>query len=308
MPDPRADLANLSIWRNAGVDFLSVNIGFDLMPWQDTVATIASFRHWLRRHEDEYLLVGRVEDLALARETGRMAVAFDLEGMAALDGRIEMVEFYHALGVRQMLFAYNRDNAAGGGCHADDTGLTPFGLAVIDEMNRVGITVDVSHCSYRTSMEAMARSSAPVIFSHSNPRAVHDHQRNIVDEQILACAATGGVIGAVGVTLFIGSEGPDIKRFADHIDYLIDLAGPDHVGLGLDYGFPVDAGDLGELVANNPQFWPADQGYFDFHPEFVSPAQLADLIEEMLLRGYDDSVVRGVLGGNFLRVAQACWR
>jgi membrane dipeptidase len=170
-PDPRTDLTNLSIWHGAGVHFLSINVGFDLMPWQASASTIAAVRHWLLAHRDQYVLVESFGDIAVARNSGRMAVAFDLEGMVALDGRIEMVEFYRTLGVRQMLFAYNRNNIAGGGCHDEDGGLTGFGRAVIDEMNRVGMTVDVSHCGYRTSMEAMERSKAPVVFSHSNASA-----------------------------------------------------------------------------------------------------------------------------------------
>ena len=305
-PDPRADLTNLSIWHNAGVHFLSINIGFDLMPWQSSVSTIAAFRHWLRAHRDQYLLIESFDDIAAARNSGRMAVAFDLEGMVALDGRIEMVEFYRTLGVRQMLFAYNRNNGAGGGCHDEDGGLTDFGRAVIDEMNRVGMTVDVSHCGYRTSMEAMERSKGPVVFSHSNASALKRHGRNINDEQIRACAATGGVIGAVGLNLFMGSSGADIARFADHIDYLIDAAGPRHVGLGLDYAFPVDFVDLEKFIAENSEFWPKDE-YADVRAEFVSPAQLLDLTEVMLTRGHSDDVIRGVLGVNFLRVAKETW-
>ena len=132
-----------------------------------------------------------------------MAVTFDLEGMNALDGSVDMVSLYYALGVRQMLVAYNRNNQAGGGCHDTDAGLTAFGRAVISEMNRVGMLIDCSHCSYRTSMEAMELSRAPVIFSHSNARALHDHERNIRDEQARACAATGGVIGIVGLDAFL---------------------------------------------------------------------------------------------------------
>jgi membrane dipeptidase len=306
-PDPRTDLTNLSIWHSAGVHFLSINVGFDLMPWQASVSTIAAFRHWLLAHRDQYLLVESFDDIAAARNSGRMAVAFDLEGMVALDGRIEMVEFYRTLGIRQMLFAYNRNNGAGGGCHDEDGGLTGFGRAVIDEMNRVGMTVDVSHCGYRTSMEAMERSKAPVVFSHSNASALTRHGRNINDEQIRACAATGGVIGAVGLSLFMGSSGADISRFADHLEHLINVAGPDHVGLGLDYAFPVDFVDLDKLITENAEYWPKAD-YPNVHVEFVSPARLLDLTEEMLIRGHSDHVVRGVLGANFLRVAKKTWR
>jgi membrane dipeptidase len=308
MPDPSADLENLALWRDSQVDFLSINVGFDLMPWHACVATIAAFRRWLFQNQDRYLLAQTVNDIAVARASNRMAVAFDLEGMVALDGRIEMVQLYRDLGVRQMLFAYNRNNAAGGGCHDADGGLTDFGRAVIAEMNRVGMVVDVSHAGYRTSMEAMEASQAPVIFSHSNPFTVQPHQRNITDEQIRACAATGGVVCAVGINLFLGDGPPTANRLADHVDYLIDVAGPHHVALGLDFGFPVELPGIERIVADNPAFWPTDQYPPDFAPSFFAPSGLPDLADELLCRGHRESVVEGVLGGNMLRVAQQAWR
>ena len=308
MPDPAADLENLSIWRKAGVDFLSINVGFDLLPWQSAIKTLAVFRHWIRRHSDEYLLVERFADIAVARAAGRMAVAFDLEGMTALDGRVEMVELYRDLGVRQILFAYNRNNLAGSGCHDEDSGLTPFGASVIDEMNRLGVTVDLSHSGYRTTMAAAERSSRPVIFSHSNAAALQRHGRNIVDEQMRACAASGGVVGVVGLSLFMGDTEAAPARLADHIEYISDLVGPDHVGLGIDFSFPVEFENIAQLISENPQFWPPDQGYDDHSVKFMSPAQLGDLVEELLRRGRAESEIAGVLGGNFARVAEMNWQ
>lgn len=307
MPDPAADLANLAIWRDAGVDFLSVNVGFDLLPWEAAVRTIAAFGRWIELNERDYRLARRFQDIECARADGRMAIAFDLEGMIALDQRIEMVGLYRELGVRQILFAYNRNNAAGGGCHDDDAGLTAFGRQVIEEMNRVGMTVDVSHAGYRTSMEAMEASATPVVFSHSNPASVHRHGRNIVDEQIRACAATGGVVGAAGISLFIGADACDTGRFADHIDYLLDVAGPDHVGLGLDFGFPVDVADVDAIVAANPEFWPPEEGYYG-PIGYFAPGQLLELVEILLRRGHPEPVIAGVLGANFHRVARETWK
>jgi membrane dipeptidase len=132
--NPGMDLERLSTWRDAGVDFLSVNVGYDVWPWERTVKSLAFARRWVLASQ-HYELVGSSSEIARANAAGRMAIAFDLEGMNALDGSIDMVYFYHSLGVRQMLFAYNRNNLAGGGCHDDDSGLTAFGGAVIDAMN-----------------------------------------------------------------------------------------------------------------------------------------------------------------------------
>ena len=308
MPDPAADLDNLALWTDAGINYLSINVGFDLMPWQDSVRALANFRHRILARPDRYRLVESAADVRAAAAEGKLAVTFDLEGMVALNERIEMVEFYHHLGVRQMRFAYNRNNAAGGGCHDEDCGLTAFGRNVIDEMNRLGMFVDVSHAGYRTSMDVMVHSRAPVIFSHSNAMAIARHGRNISDEQARACAATGGVIGVNGIDLMLGRGAPLTQRMADHIDHLVSVAGPQHVGLGLDFGFPVDVADIDEIVGANPQFWPVEEGYHDGPVRFLAPAQLPEVVGILIGRGYDDPTLRNILGGNFIRVAGEVWK
>ncbi|MCO5081688.1 MAG: dipeptidase [Rhizobiaceae bacterium] len=307
MPDPAADLDNLRIWLDAGVDYLSIDVGFDLLPWEKTVATLAAFRHWILARPSEYALVSSADEILAAKSAGRLAVTFDIEGMNALDGRIEMVEFYHHLGVRQILFAYNRNNLAGGGCHDEDIGLTAFGRQVIDEMNRLGMFVDVTHTGYRTTMDVMEYTDRPVIFSHSNPKALCGHGRNITDEQIRACARTGGIIGVVGLNRFLGENRTDSERLADHVEYLIDLAGPRHVGIGLDYAFPVEIEGIDTVIADNPQFWPKNE-YPAGATTYAAPAQMRELVEVLLRRGQPERTVRDVMGGNFMRLAREIWR
>jgi membrane dipeptidase len=307
-PDPAADLSKLAIWRQAGVTYLSINVGFDVMRWDDTIKVLAAFRRWIAAHPDEYRLVGNVEQIRQAKRDGRLAVTFDIEGMNALDGAVDMVSLYYDLGVRQMLFAYNRNNLAGGGCHDADVGLTPFGRAVIAEMNRVGMLVDCSHSGYRTTMEAMEFSTAPVIFSHSNPRGRWDHGRNIRDEQIKACAAGGGVIGINGVGIFLGANDTRTELLADHVDYVADLVGARHIGIGLDYAFEVMADGLDALLAAHPDYWPAGNRYDTPRIGIAAPAQLRELADLLLRRGYADDDLRGILGGNFLRIAGEIWK
>ncbi|HEX3848089.1 MAG TPA: membrane dipeptidase [Steroidobacteraceae bacterium] len=308
MPVPNADLRKLDIWRDAGVDYLSIDVGFDLFDWTHTMSTLAAFRHWILARPQEFVLAESAADVRRAKQEGRMAVTFDLEGMNALDGRVEMVEVYHRLGVRQMLVAYNRNNLAGGGCHDEDTGLTDFGRAVVREMNRVGMFVDVTHCGYRTCMDVMECSEQPVIFSHSNARAVRGHERNITDAQIKACARGGGVVGVVGLSLFLGAGASDAEKLADSVDYLLDVAGPDHVGIGLDFAFPVDAAHTQDVMQANARFWPRDRGYDGADIDFASPAELLPLTETLLRRGHEEGTVRQVLGGNFMRLAEQVWR
>jgi membrane dipeptidase len=208
-----------------------------------------------------------------------------------------------------MLFAYNLDNAAGGGCHDGDAGLTAFGRAAIGEMNRVGMLVDCSHCSLRTSLEAMEASSAPVIFSHSNARALHPHGRNITDEQMRACARTGGVIGINGIGLFLGDPAGSTEAMARHVAHAAEVAGPAHVGLGLDYDWDRAWQAPDAALTVDMRFWPPGAGYEE-QARFAhaAPEQLPALAELLLARGFSEAEVKGVLGGNFLRVAQQVWR
>ena len=308
-PDPSVDLGKLRIWKEAGVHYLSVNVGYDVMDWRDSIKSLAAFRRWILA-SDGYELVSSVDDVRAARKAGNLAVSFDLEGMNALDGSLDMVEMYHHLGVRQMLVAYNRNNLAGGGCHDEDIGLTAFGRAVIGEMNRLGMIVDCSHTSYSSTMEAMEISTAPCIFSHSNARTLRDHERNIRDDQAKACAATGGVVGIVGIGIFLGDNDIRTTTMADHVDHYVNLLGPEHVGIGLDYAFESDDDEgegLGSVLERNTDYWPKAQ--YDC-PDITcaAPSQILELAEELFRRQYSERDVRAIMGGNFMRVAEAVWK
>jgi membrane dipeptidase len=300
-----AALEGLQRWRGSGIDYLSINVGYDVTPWTLAVEAVSQYRGWIRAHDDAVLQVAGVEDVHRARREGKLAVTFDLEGMDALNGDPGMVEVYYRLGVRQMLFAYNRNNAAGGGCHDEDRGLTPFGREVIREMNRVGMLVDGSHCGHRTTMEAMEASAAPVIFSHSNARRLCDHERNIRDDQIRACAATGGVIAVTGVGRFLGPRGPVVEHLVEHIDYMVELVGPEHVGFGMDS--VLEATAPGQPFRRSRAYWPEAQ-YPDTGSGYVAPEAVPRLTQALLDRGYGEGHVRGILGENFLRVAARVWK
>jgi membrane dipeptidase len=301
------DLSPLERFRAAGVSYLSINIGYDIMPWYDAVKVAADYRQWIDAHADTYLFAESVDDISLAKSSGKLAVGFDVEGMVSLDRQIALIEVYHRLGVRQMLFAYNRNNAFAGGCHDDDIGLTNLGRQAVAEMNRLGIIVDCSHTSYRSTLEAMELSSAPVVFSHSNAIGIWSHQRNIRDEQIKACADTGGVVGVTGIGIFLGDNDATTENLVRHIDYMVDLVGAEHVGFGLDATFGQD--DVIDSRDERSQyFWPPGNSYDAVDRHNAAPEQIPELAEALRSRGYPDDAVRAILGENFLRVARSVWR
>jgi membrane dipeptidase len=303
-------LPQLQRVRKAGIDVISLNVSFDVVDPNDAFRMLATFRHWVRQNSEDYALVDTVADIKAAKAQGRLAVIFDIEGGNAVAAHPGLVEIFYRLGVRWMLFAYNKNNRLGGGCMDDDCGLTEYGRQIIDEMERVGMVLCCTHVGHRTAREAMEYARNPVIFSHSNPSAVYPHVRNIPDDLMIACARSGGVVNINGVGMFLGK---DVQGRGDngtetllrHIDYVAQLIGPQHVGLGLDYVF--DLTELEELAQRNPEKFPASicgQGNYTQ----VEPERFSSIAEGLLIRGYSDASVQGILGHNNLRVAQKIWK
>lgn len=299
---PNADLTDLKRYSDSGVNFVSLNIGMDMNSLENIMQVLARFRSYIASHPETYILALTVNDILNAKESSRLAIAFDLEGSDPLLGNLNMISVYYDLGVRQMLLAYNKDNRASGGCMEGDIGLTDFGRDVIREMNRVGMVVDVTHMGYRATMEAFEVSTAPVIFSHSNPNGLREHARNISDEQIKACARTGGVVGINGIGDFLG--GTSSELLVQNIEYVMDLVGPEHAGLGLDY--VIDKQELIEYIEGHPDVFPPDK--IKDYLSFVEPEQFPEFTELLYQKGHSEQIISGILGGNFLRVAKKVWK
>jgi membrane dipeptidase len=304
-PNDASFLPQLARYHRSGTDVVSLNVGFDAVPWENTVRMLAHFRHWIRQHASDYILIETVGDVMQAKTEGKLGITFDIEGGCSLVDQLSMVELYYDLGVRWMLIAYNRNNSLGGGCQDDAQGLTAFGRSVLDEMARVGMVVCCSHTGWRTTMDVMEYSSNPVIFSHSNPLGVWQHKRNIRDDVIKACAAKDGVVAINGIGTFLGQNDSRSETMVRHIDYVVNLVGPEHVGIGIDYVF--DRAELDEYLAKNPHIFPPSEGYGTLQ-NIVDPEQLPVVADQLLSMGYSDDDLRAILGGNHLRVAQRVWK
>lgn len=298
-------LPQLARHKAAGFDAVTVNVGFGEQGPEEHLRMLAALRHWLLARPDEYLLLLEAEDVERARATDRLAVGFDIEGANAIGDQLSLIQLYHDLGVRWMLMAYNVPNRVGGGCQADDGGLTPFGRSVLAEMERVGMQVCVSHTGHRTARDVFDAATQPVIFSHSNCAAVHTHPRNIPDDLIRACAATGGVVGINGVGIFLGRNDISSQAYARHVDHVVQLVGPAHVSVALDYVF--DIGELEEHLAQMKATFPPDLGY-ELGARFVPPEQIEEIVAMLQAWGYRDDDLKALLGGNLLRLARTVWK
>ena len=299
-------LPGIERYRKAGVDAVTINIGDSHVPLEVLIRTAASIRHYVQAHPDQYVLGLTTGDIRAVKASGRLAVCLDVEGVYSLGEQLSLVEFLYQIGVRWMLLVYNRRNLAGSGCHdPDDEGLTDLGRGILREMDRVGMMKCCSHTGYRTAREILDLSDTPVIFSHSNPRRLRDHPRNIPDDLIKACAATGGVVGINGVGLFLGDGEPTADAVVRNIDYVAQLTGAEHVSLGLDYMFK--GSGVEEPGRESRELWPPEWGY-RAGMGFLGPESIPEIAEKLARLGYPPTAVSGILGENLMRVADAVWR
>jgi membrane dipeptidase len=304
----RADasfLPELERYRQSGVNVVSLNVGFAEMSWEEHVRVLSFMRRWVALHSQAFTLVVSIEDIHRCKAEGRLGIVFDVEGMCPVQDDLSLVQTFYELGVRWMLIAYNRNNGAGGGALDEDCGLTARGREIIHEMERVGMVLCLSHTGARTAIEAMEHSRNPVIFSHSNPHGDAPHPRNISDDLLRACARKGGVVGLSGIAPFLGTSANLVERLLRQLRYVIDLIGPEHVGLGLDYVF--DRAELDEYVRTNPSLFPPGIDITGSMP-MVGPEAFAEIAEGLARDNLRDDQIRGVLGENWLRVASSVWR
>lgn len=307
--DERAPLFLLGSHVRGGAGFVSVNVGMDMNRLPQILRVIAAFRARIAEDSDRWALVRTVADVHAARSRGCLAIAFDLEGSLMLQDMPEMLGVFSALGVRQIHFAYNRNNSVAGGCHDDDIPLTGLGRRMVEAVNANHMIMDCSHMGRRSSLDVMAVSRQPVVFSHTNPRALCDHERCVDDDVIRACAQTGGVIGISGLNRFFGTrdevQDEDMIR---HIDHVVRIAGIDHVGIGLDTMHELPGmTDFPDGVERG-WWWPVERGYVPGYPVRVyAPENLSRLARSLVAHGYSRDEVSKIMGGNFMRVAEAVW-
>ena len=291
---------------SSGIDFVSLTLADDWTWIEATFRYLAQQRRYFLAEPDRYVLVESADDIVRAKAEGKLAVGFNFQGSNALGGNLSLVEAYYKLGVRQMILAYNIRNLAADGCHEQaDGGLSQFGADLVKEMNRVGMLLDCTHTGYRATMQALEITTQPAVFSHSNARALKEHARNIRDDQVKACAATGGLVGVTGVGIFLGEDDASVEAYMRHLDHMVEMAGPGHVGLGIDLVYDLEGWNQ-FFLANKDRYW---RDYGDDPPaQFFQPEQLPALAEAMLRRGYSEADIRGIFGENYLRIVREVWK
>lgn len=295
----------LDRYHQAGFHFLNIAVGGDLTSLDTAIRYIARQKAKINNLNDKFIIVKTVDDILKAKQEKKLALGLWFQGSAPLVNDIHMIETYYSLGIRQILLNYNNRNSIGDGIlDKNDAGLSTFGFKVIEEMNRVGMIIDLSHGGIKTSLDIIAASKNPVIFSHSNAQGVNPHVRNLTDEQIKAIANNKGIIGINGMGLILGVEKPTTEKLVEHINYIAHLTGSsDHIALGLDLVYFTEM--LPVFFEKSGTVYP--KGYLG-SMNGIQPEQIDEIIETLLRHHYSDNDIEKILGRNFLRVASDVWK
>ena len=286
--------------------------------YAQTLDNIAAWLHRIRKYEDILMQVKRVEDILQAKRENKVGVILGFQNATPIENDLDRLALFHALGVRVIQLTYNERNLLGNGCfERRDDGLSNFGVDAIEEMNRLGILIDLSHVGERTTIEAIEASQKPVAITHANAKSYFDTFRNKTDGALTRTAEKGGVIGATSITTFL-RKGPEstLEDFVDAIDDLVARVGIDHVGVGND--FTQDQPDafwkyiLSQQGTKYPGKFVVDPA-IDYRkvqlypPGLETPADMPNLAAALLERGYSAGDAAKVLGGNWLRLFGDVW-
>ncbi len=245
------------------------------------------FYREMARYQQWVEPVFEFDDIESIVSRGKIAVVLSAEGGEIIQGDLGVLRMLYRLGVRCLGLTWNQRNALADGVGELRTGggLTRLGAAAVSEMNRLGMVVDVSHLNEAGFWDVLNLTKAPLLASHTNARALCDHPRNLWDEQIISLARGGGVIGITFAPNFLRSERrAGLEDVLDHIDHVANLVGTQSIGLGSDF----------DGIGMTPV------GLED-------ATRLPDLTDGLVRRGYTDEQIRGILGGNHMRLLETVW-
>ena len=222
-------------WRDGGLDAVHVTIAYHEM-FRETVLNMERWNRWFEDYADLIMPAGSAEDVEFAKANGKTAVIFGFQNPSPMEDDIGLIEILHKLGARFMQLTYNNQSLLATGCYEpDDTGLTRMGKEVVEEMNRVGLVVDMSHSAEISTLQAIEYSSRPIVISHANPSFWHPARRNKSNTVLKALAETGGMIGfSLYPHHLYGGTDCTLEGFCQMIADTAELMGIDQIGFGSD--------------------------------------------------------------------------
>jgi microsomal dipeptidase-like Zn-dependent dipeptidase len=302
-------------WRAGGIGCVNTTVSV----WENASETLALLGKWrtvLAAHSDIVAQATSVEEIEAVRQSGRTAIVFGFQNTAPVEHNIELFGAFRDLGVCIMQLTYNLQNYIGCGYwEENDTGISSrFGRTAIEEMNRVGILIDLSHCGERTTLDAIERSAVPVAITHANPReyvgtGIYGSGRQKTTEALRALARRRGVIGlSPNRNMTKRGAQTTLEEFGDMVAWTAERIGVDAIAIGTDYcpGHPASVRTWWRFARWSRESAPAEQMKIAPHEgwsEWVkTPAGLPNLIPELARRGFSPDEIAQMMGGNWMRL------
>ena len=310
------DRAHLEKIKAGGITAINATVVMPGANFRQSVDGIRDFDALIEQNADIAMQVLTAGDIEKAKAAGKVGIVYGFQNAVGLEGDPRMVKVFHGLGVRIIQLTYMTANVLGDGClEPRNGGLTLFGKAIVRELNKHKIVIDISHVGERTSLDAIEYSEVPVAISHACAKGLVNNPRNKTDEVIKAVAARGGVMGITSLPNFVcefeKGDDPTLEDYLRQFDYMVDLVGIDFVGIGMDYVDGQDSnfsrtstwgGTMAQAnrVAVGRTVWPMPYAVPD-------SAHMGQVTAGLAKRGYRDEDIQKVLGLNWLRYFQKIW-
>ena len=295
-------------WRASNLTAVHVTISYHEQ-FRETVSNFEQWNSWFEKYPSLIMPAFYAEDVETANKQNKTAVIFGFQNPSPIEDDIGLVEILHRLGGRFMQLSYNNQSLLATGCYENnDPGITRMGKEVIKEMNRVGMVVDMSHSSEKSTFEAIELSSRPIVISHANPSFWHPAKRNKSDEIIKELSNSNGMLGfSLYPHHLNNSTQCSLEDFCSMIARTADLIGIDHIGFGSDLcqdqpdsivewmrvGKWTKELDYGEGSASNP-------GFPDMPSWFRDNRDWHNIIEGLKKHGFSNDEINKIKGENWL--------
>ena len=291
--------------------YTGFNVSLDSITFNRALLSLVDWKNRVDNHPDQLIHATSAADFERAKQEDKVAVLFGFQNSRMINNNLENLDILYQAGTRWMQLTYNERNLIGDGCtERTNSGLSDFGIEVVERMNELGIVIDLSHCGKQTTDDGIQFSKTGAMINHSMCEALHkNHPRAKTDEQIKAMADKGGVLGIICLGYMIGPNlGVDttLETYVDHIDHAVKVGGIDHVGLAADY--PIQGLEANGATKENwyvPRLTRFKPSYKVQWPPWIPELDETDRYRHVtrLLdqRGYSTGDIEKILGQNFLR-------
>jgi len=276
-----------------GIFIIFIDPDGDKDPKLQTLEIIEHMGTEIIRSQDILKIVKSPGDFDKALEEDKLAVIIGMEGLSGIGDNVELINTLYLLGVRHMSLTWNEENLLATGVKGNpDRGLTKKGIEAVQLMEKLGIIIDTAHANDKTFWDIYENTTGLIIDSHSNARALCNDSRNLTDDQIKAIVERGGLIGLNSYNEFVHEDEDkrDIHHFVEHLDYLVELAGIDHVGFGFDFFHYLRKGPVEDMNLGVKGL--------------ETVAQVPDLIDILYNKGYSKEDIEKISYKNFYRVIE----